>query len=139
MQKGRPMKGLDTNLLVRYFTQDHARQSRQAGELIENHCTPENPGFIAAIVMCELVWVLSAGYGYKRNDIARLLRGILSTPSFVVESHNLMASALSMYEKGEAGFSDYLIAMTCKEHEALPVYTFDNAAIKSGDLFTAVP
>jgi len=50
--------GLDTNLLVRYFIQDDALQSQQAGSLLETHSTPETPGFITVIVICELIWVL---------------------------------------------------------------------------------
>ena len=39
------------------------------------------------------------------------------------------------YEQGGAGFADYLIAFTCAENNALPLYTFDHAAIKSSPLF----
>lgn len=133
------MVGLDTNLLVRYFTQDDEQQSQRAGALLETHCTPESPGFITTVVICELIWVLSKGYGYKRSDIARLFRAILSTPSLKVESHALVSRALVLYEKGGAGFADYLVAITCEQNKALPIYTFDNTAIKNSSLFSAIP
>ncbi len=52
------MIGLDTNVLVRYLTQDDPQQSARANNLIETQCTKNEPGWIALIVLCELVWVL---------------------------------------------------------------------------------
>ena len=64
------MIGLDTNVLVRYVTQDDAEQARLAGRLLEHTLNPRNPGFVANIVLCELVWVLESGYGYAREPVA---------------------------------------------------------------------
>ncbi len=41
------MIGLDTNVLVRYLTQDHPEQAVQANRLIESHCTRKDPGRIS--------------------------------------------------------------------------------------------
>ena len=42
------MIGIDTNVLVRYLTQDDAEQSKVATRFIEQVITPENPGHITA-------------------------------------------------------------------------------------------
>jgi predicted nucleic-acid-binding protein len=133
------MIGLDTNVLVRYFTQDDPEQSRRATKLIETHCTEENAGFVSMVVLCELIWVLDSGYGYKKTDIARLLRGMLSTPALLLENQERLSRAVSLYEKGRSGFADYLIACTCDDETAVPVYTFDRAAVKTTGLFKMVP
>ena len=52
------MMGLDTNVLVRYLTQDDPEQSRIATREIE---TDNVSFFITSIGMCELVWVLENG------------------------------------------------------------------------------
>jgi predicted nucleic-acid-binding protein len=46
--------GLDTNVLVRYLTQDDDKQWKQAVEIIESgeQC------FICNVVLCEVIWVL---------------------------------------------------------------------------------
>jgi predicted nucleic-acid-binding protein len=49
------MIGLDTNVLVRYLTQDDPEQALRANHLIESHCTRKDPGWISLIVLCELV------------------------------------------------------------------------------------
>lgn len=59
------MIGLDTNILVRYLTQDDAIQSRQATQIIERRLTEERPGFISVVTMAETVWVLDRVYGCR--------------------------------------------------------------------------
>ncbi len=41
------MIGLDTNILVRYLTQDDPLQSPKATEIIERRLTEETPGFVS--------------------------------------------------------------------------------------------
>lgn len=133
------MIGLDTNVLVRYFMQDDPEQSRRATKLIETHCTEGNAGFVPMVVLCELTWVLDSGYGYKKSDIAKLLRGMLSTPALLLENPDRVSRAVALYEKGGARFADCLIACTCDDETAVPVYTFDKAAFKTTGLFKVVP
>lgn len=132
------MIGLDTNVLVRYFTQDDRVQSARAARLIETQCVPESPGYVSLVTLCELVWVLSSGYGYGRGDIARLIRGILTTSALAVEGSDRVWDALRRYEPGKAGFADYLIGFACREVGAVPVYTFDRLAA-ADSLFVSVP
>lgn len=44
------MIGLDTNVLVRYLTQDEPRQAALATRLIEKRLTPQAPGFVGLVV-----------------------------------------------------------------------------------------
>src|SRR5664280_2922475 len=45
------MIGLDTNILVRYFTQDDPVQSYKATVLIEQRLTEQSPGFVSIVVL----------------------------------------------------------------------------------------
>ncbi len=132
------MIGLDTNVLARYFTQDDPAQSARATRLIETRCLPDDPGYISLVTLCELVWVLASGYGYSRTDIARLIQGVLSTSALTVEQSGRVWASLRHYEKGKADLSDYLIALSCHEASAIPVYTFDRRAAADA-LYTTVP
>lgn len=73
------MIGLDTNVLVRYIVQDEPAQARSATQLIERVLTPEHPGFVNYVVICELVWVLESAYGFARAQIIPVLRQLLAT------------------------------------------------------------
>ena len=55
---GGAMIGLDAGVLVRYLTQDEPVQAAIANRIIEEQFTLYNPGFIASIVLVEVVRVL---------------------------------------------------------------------------------
>ena len=57
------MIGLDTNVVVRYLTQDDAVQSAKAIELFERGLSEEQPGFVSVVAMVETAWVLELVYG----------------------------------------------------------------------------
>lgn len=125
------MIGLDTNVLVRYITQDDAKQAARAARLVEGHCTIESPGWVNLVVVCELVWVLEGAYGYSRDTVARVLRQILGTAELLVESPQLVWTALRAYEKSGADFADYLIGASNSDAGCVATFTFDKRAAKS--------
>ncbi len=106
------MIGLDTNVLVRYLTQDEPEQAERATRLVLSQCTREDPGRISLVVLCELVWVLRGAYGYSKALVVETLEQILATRELQVESANIAASALFAYKKGPADFADYAIVFS---------------------------
>ena len=76
------MIGLDTNVLVRYLTQDDPAQARKATQVIEAGVEQGEGFYLTSIVLCELVWVLEDAYGYNRGDIQAVLDRILRTAQF---------------------------------------------------------
>jgi len=56
------MRGLDTNVLVRYLTADDAKQTALAEKLLEQASERDQPLFIPVLVLCELVWVLARSW-----------------------------------------------------------------------------
>ena len=71
------MIGLDTNVLVRYLTQDDPSQARLATELIERRLSEQDPGFISVVAMVETAWVLERAYGLRAADIAAVIERLL--------------------------------------------------------------
>lgn len=124
------MVGIDTNLLVRYITQD-GEEAPAVTRHLEAECTPERPGFVCLVVLCELVWVLRQAYSYDRQAVAAILEKLLATAEFEVERSMLAWRALNEYRVGPADFSDYLIAQIAWECDALPVHTLDRKAARS--------
>ena len=103
------MKGLDTNVLVRYFTQDDPVQSVAAERCIQSTCTADQPGLIHAVVLCELVWVLETAYGNSRDQIVNVLGLVLRTRQLQVQDREIMREALTVYRSGKADFADAVI------------------------------
>ena len=122
------MIGLDTNVLVRYLTQDDPVQADLATAFIEQHLSTSNPVVISHIVLCEVGWVLSRAYHYSREQIAETLNAILTCQEFQVESADLAILAWQDYVQGNADFSDYLIGRTHQRLGASHTVTFDRKA-----------
>lgn len=122
------MIGLDTNILIRYITQDDDAQADLARELIENQCSSQSPAYINLVVLCELVWVLSSAYEYVRSQICVALQQLLVTDCFEVEEHALAWDALRDYRAGTADYADCVIARLNRKSGAVHTYTFDKRA-----------
>ena len=123
------MIGLDTNVVVRYVTQDDPKQSPKATRLIES-LTPEAPGYVSQVVVIELVWVLDSCYQASREDISRVLETLLRTKEIVVESAALIWKAVRAYRSGSADFADLLIALGAAEAGSEATLSFDRGAVK---------
>ena len=131
------MKGLDTNVLVRYFTQDDPAQSVTAERCIQTACTEDQPCLIHAVVLCELMWVLETAYGYSRDQIINVLDLVLCTRQFQVQDREIMRAALNIYRSGTADFADAVIGHGNRTAGCETTYTFDRKAARLPE-FTAL-
>ena len=125
------MKGLDTNVLVRYITQDDPKQSRAASELMENTLTSEQPGYVNQIVLCELIWVLEDCYGQKRDQLSTVIEQLLRVAELRLEGTDSVRQALADFRNGNADFSDCLIARSNAANGCETTLTFDKKAKRS--------
>ncbi|NVN88633.1 MAG: type II toxin-antitoxin system VapC family toxin [Rhodopseudomonas sp.] len=96
------MLGIDTNLIVRYLTGDHPRQSAKARALIDNKDV-----FVSATVLLETEWVLRSVYGFSPSQICAALRGFAGLARVTLEDPALIATALNRVERG-MDFADAL-------------------------------
>jgi len=122
------MIGLDTNILVRYFTRDDERQWKRVDAYLKKRCSSKNPGWISCIVLCEIVWVLTRGYEYAKSDILKLLEQLSLTSEIKLESHDCVRAVLHDWKAGKADFSDYLIGRLNKEKGCETTLTLDKKA-----------
>ena len=119
------MIGLDTNVLVRYITQDDVQQAQDANQIIEHTCSKTSPGYITLIVLCELVWVLQRAYRYEKQQVVLVLDQILITTELMVENEALARKALDVWRNGVAGYSDYLLVLANQAAGCEQTYSFD--------------
>ena len=127
------MIALDTSVLARYIAQDDARQLALANKLIES-LTVEDPAFVGTVVVVELVWVLSACYGFDRSQLATVLETLMRTKQFVVERVDLLWTAVRQFKDGSADFADCLIARSATAAGCSATMTFDKSAAKSAGM-----
>ena len=125
------MIGLDTNVLVRYVTQDDPAQSAAATRLMDS-LSAETPGFVPLVVVIELVWVLQSCYDAKRGAIAKVLETLLRSKELVVERAELVWQALRGFAASRGDFADCVIERCAHAAQCPYTATFDKSAVAAG-------
>ena len=79
------MIALDTNLLLRYLTQDDPVQSPKATRVLQR-LTEEEPGFVSLVTILEIVWVRKSIYKRTPHEIANEIEMILAADTLEVQN-----------------------------------------------------
>jgi len=103
------MIGIDTNLLVRLWTNDDpTRVARIRAHLAPLETQAESV-FINDIVLSESVWVAASLYRFDKPAILTALQALLDTAMFAFEDRATLQQAMRAWRTGRAGFADCLI------------------------------
>ena len=125
---------IDTNLIVRYLTADHPKQSKKVKALIDSEEV-----FICTTVLLETEWVLRSVYGFPSIDVAKALRNFAGLPSVTLEDAAVIATALD-WMAGGMDFADALHLANAQGSDAF--VTFDRGLAKKAkklDIAVRVP
>ena len=96
------MRAIDTNIIVRFLTDDDKAQAEAARAVIE-----AGDIFISLTVLLESEWVLRRGYRLSREEIAARLIGIAGLSQISVEDPAAFAMAIEWMRAG-MDFADAL-------------------------------
>jgi len=124
------MIGLDTNVLIRYLTQDDPVQSAKASEILERRLTPKNPGFVSVVAMAETVWVLERAYGLTAQEIATAVERLLQVEVLAIENEQEVFTAMVALKQGRGSFADALIAELGARAGCTGTLTFGQRALR---------
>ncbi|SDU72508.1 PIN domain-containing protein [Jiangella alkaliphila] len=126
------MIGVDTNVLVRYLTQDDPAQAPIATKALES-LTVRRPGYLGVVTLVETSWVLRHTYGFDAQDVTSALSDLVNADEFVVENPAVVDRALKA-ASGGADFADAVIAETARQAGCEHTVTFDRRAAKAVDM-----
>jgi len=129
--------GLDTNVLVRYLTQDDAKQFHEASTLLLGLEKQERTAHLSTVTLCETVWVLARAYKIDRAEIVGMFEKLLDISLFVIEDKDAVREAVGLYRAGKGDFADYLVGVRSRNAGSVTVATFDEALHAHSDLFSA--
>ena len=117
------MQAIDTNVVVRYLTDDEPEQAARAKAAID-----AGNVFVSTTVLLESEWVLRSVYGFTAGKVAAALRAFSGLPGVLVENPVLLTQGLDLAEKG-MDFADALHLGAAVRCEAM--LTFDRQFIES--------
>ena len=119
------MTGIDTNVLVRFLTEDDPVQAERAAQFIETLTTRGERAYISPIVLCELSWVLRGAYRVTKAEFLTTLDRLLAAVQFVIGDKDMVRDAIAAYRVGRADFADYMIGAEHQAAECTRTLTFD--------------
>ena len=91
----------DTNLFLRYLTNDVPEQADAVERLLQTAAENRIILVTNSLVIAEIVWTLESFYRLSRASISEKVRAILNTPGIEVTDGDLVLQAMADYvEKG---------------------------------------
>jgi len=121
---------VDTNLFLRYLTNDVPKQADAVEALLQRACDGElslvtNSLVTNSLVIAELVWTLESFYQVAHAEIQAKVQAILNMPGLEVSDGDLILRAIVWYAEKNVDFIDAYNAAWITE-QAIPIaYTFD--------------
>lgn len=124
------MIAIDTNVLVRFLTQDDPDQTRRVQRCFATTKDRDESLFLNHIVLCECVWVLSYSYGFPKAALIDVLDRLLATKQFVIEDKPAVWAAVADYRTSQADFADCLIGIKNRNAGCETTITLDQGTAK---------
>jgi predicted nucleic-acid-binding protein len=131
------VKGLDTNVLVRFLVNDDRHQGLQVKELFLEAERTGDPYKVTMPVILELIWVLGSVYDFQRQELLRAVELLTQMPVLEFEDYDALVNWIRLGRSTSEGLADLLIGVTGKAAGCKTTLTFDQSLNSSG-LFSPV-
>lgn len=125
------MIAIDTNILVRFLTQDDPEQYQKSVHIFANEDV-----FIPDTVVLETEWVLRFAYNFEAPQINNAFRKLLGLPNVNSRDADTLAFTLSWHKAG-LDFADALHLAQSTHCEQL--LTFDQRFVKRAETLQSYP
>ena len=124
---------LDTNILIRFLTQDDPVQSPQVSALFQQASQGECLLVIIPPVLIETIWVLESVFKHPSKKIAKSLASLVVKPGIRCEEGPVTLDALYRYGQHQIDIVDCFLAAQSAAHGDA-VATFDQDFKKFSDV-----
>ena len=115
----------DTNLFLRYLTDDVPEQADAVEGLLRRAGAGEIVLLTNPLVIAEIVWTLESFYRLSHADIKGKVMAILNTPGLEVVEGDLVLQAIAEYAEKNIDFVDAYNGAWLLSQGLQTVYTFD--------------
>ena len=139
MKKEEDRAVIDTNLLIRFLTEDDPEKAKAVETLLGKAGKGEIRILIPSVVIAELVWVLKSFYDMQTGEISELVGAVLNTPGRDTQDKSILREALKTFERKGIDFVDAWILEFARDRNIKTIYTFDRKHFKDIDIKMASP
>ncbi|MFL6260307.1 MAG: PIN domain-containing protein [Thermoanaerobaculia bacterium] len=116
---------VDTNVFLRFLTQDDLDKAERARKLFASAVAGEVIVETSLLVIAEIVWTLESFYGLTHDEVAEQVTTILTTPNFECPNKELLLEALLAYTERNVDFIDAYHAVFLGRRRDVSLATFD--------------
>lgn len=115
---------LDTNIIIRFFLNDHPKLSAQAKKLFLKAEKGLLKLYLDEVVLAEVIWTLASFYKINKGEIVNRLKKLLVQDWITNPRKKLLLEALFLYEKSNLDYIDCWI-FTLNRFLKVTLGTFD--------------
>ena len=115
----------DTNLFLRYLTNDVPAQADLVESLLHRAAKGKVNLVTTSMVIAEIVWTLESYYELDKKEIQAMILGILNTDGLEVIDSDLILQAIVHYTDKNVDFIDAFNAAWMDKNDVDKIYTFD--------------
>jgi len=115
----------DTNLFLRYLTNDVPAQADLIESLLHRAAKGKINLVTTSMVIAEIVWTLESYYELDKKEIQTMILGILNTDGLEVINSDLILQAIVHYTDKNVDFIDAFNAAWMVKNDVDKIYTFD--------------
>lgn len=116
---------LDTNILMRHFTNDDPVRAPQALALVERIERGEERVVTSMMIVFETVFLLERRYKVPRATVRELVWDVLSMRGVQLADKGLCSQAFDLYVEKNISFADAYTAVFMQSRDIAEIYSWD--------------
>src|SRR3990167_2788149 len=113
---------LDTNILIRFLTNDSEKQATAVENLFQK--APDKSLVVPDVILVETVFVLLSFYDLSKEAIIEKISAMIAYSKFDLHKA-LFQKTLALYSKYPISFVDAYLGAVSSSKPTRPVFTFD--------------
>lgn len=129
---------VDTNLFLRYLTNDIPEQADAFDRILQRAASGELCLVTSSMVIAEIVWTLESYYRLSPDQVQGMVLAILNTPGMEVADEDLVLQAVLWHVEKSVDFIDAYNAAWMENRGLRTVLTFDQKHFKRFEEFTVI-
>lgn len=119
------LRFLDTNILLRYFTNDDEMKAEQALNLLQRLERGGETVETSLMVIAETIFTLERFYKVSKPQTREMLQDLLSLPHLKLPGKSLCQAALDLHVTANVSFVDAYNAVYMRSRGLTEIYSWD--------------